>query len=95
MPTCLYAGCQEKSSKDSNIMFHRIPDGKKDRNKREVAQKWLHHIGTLNPQTKKPWNVDNFDLRNSKKVCSKHFSEDSYEDFSMYAGMRDWQGYLT
>ena len=80
----MYYGCQERPSKHTTIKFHRIPNAKTDPKKRELAAQWLHNIGTLDPSTNKVWNVETFNFTKYKKVCSKHFSPDSYLDTTVY-----------
>ena len=74
MPQCQVHDCRLKRGLGAGkgVSFFKIPDGSKPEN-REIAQKWLHFIGTGH-------SVDHFEFANHKLVCENHFTPDCFTD---------------
>lgn len=74
MPECQAYGClnRQGTGEAKGKRFFVIPDGKNP-TKRNLAQRWLHNIGTGH-------TVDNFTFGRHKVVCADHFSSDCFEE---------------
>ena len=54
---CAVPGCSNRSDRDTNVSYHRLPI-----NKPLLLKQWIHKIGRVNPS-----------ICDSTRVCSEHF----------------------
>ena len=66
MPSCSAFGCTNRSKKDKNISFHRVPSEKRNQ---ELRMKWLQSIKRTG---KLPSDAGFF-------ICDSHFDESCFE----------------